>query len=67
MRTDEPPGGATGAVTAQQSRQAARGHEPPPRRWPPCELTFTLARDTVEGTDVRHLSLYLPGMTEPGA
>jgi hypothetical protein len=38
-----------------------------PRESPPRELTFTLARDTVEGTDVRHLSLYLPGMTEPGA
>jgi integrase len=37
------------------------------REQPPRELTSTRARDTVEGTDERHLSLYLPGMTEPGA
>jgi len=32
----------------------------------PIELTRTGPFDTVASTDVRHLSLYLPGMTAPG-
>lgn len=31
------------------------------------KLTRASAAGTVEHTDVRHLSLYLPGMTAPGA
>jgi len=47
---------------AMDSSQARRG----PVIDVPSKLTKGPLRDTVEITDARHLSLYLPGMTDSG-